>query len=259
MQTIKVIDIFVHKNVRLSELIVSDILDSYHLSIVFHLLDHIRTRNLSEPVDKFTDCVRLQSLASELISPRIQMNSEEEGDNAAVDYTASIASAYRLSTRKITLSELDKDIPDLENLLKHKQRLRSLWQVNRNRACKMALNWVAKTSRRMTRRKALDRWQTSVENCKVTPQVLWPIAKSLMKTDGPKAPTAVHGPLGVTYHRKEKANVISDCLENHFISHDLFDENHKRQVNSTVQAQLASVEGTPLGKVRPRNIHNFAN
>jgi hypothetical protein len=50
-----VLDIVVHKNVRLSEVSVSDILDSDHLPVIFHLLDHIRTRNLSDPVDNFTD------------------------------------------------------------------------------------------------------------------------------------------------------------------------------------------------------------
>jgi hypothetical protein len=49
-----VLDIVVHKNVLLLEIIVSDILDSDHLPIVFYLLDHVITRNLSDPVDKFT-------------------------------------------------------------------------------------------------------------------------------------------------------------------------------------------------------------
>jgi hypothetical protein len=48
-----------------------------------------------------------------------------------------------------------------------------------------------------------------------------PIAISLMKMVGPKAPTAVHRPLGMTYHSKEKASVIPYCLENQFTSHDL--------------------------------------
>jgi hypothetical protein len=55
----------------------------------------------------------------------------------------------------------------------------------------------------------------------VTPQALYPIAKSLMRRDGPKAPAALHGPLGIIYHPKEKANVIADCLENQFTSRDL--------------------------------------
>jgi hypothetical protein len=72
--------IVVHKNVWLLELTVSDILDSDHLPIVFYLLDHDRTRNLSDLLDKFTDWEWFQSLASELISPRIQINSGEEAD-----------------------------------------------------------------------------------------------------------------------------------------------------------------------------------
>jgi hypothetical protein len=48
------LSIAVHKNFRLSEAIVSDILDSAHLPVVFHVMDHVRARNLSDPLDKFT-------------------------------------------------------------------------------------------------------------------------------------------------------------------------------------------------------------
>jgi hypothetical protein len=84
-----------------------DILDSDHLPIIFHLLDHVTTRNLPDLVDKFTDWERFQSLASELISPRIKINSEQETNKVAHDFIASIALAYRLSTSKITLSDLN--------------------------------------------------------------------------------------------------------------------------------------------------------
>jgi hypothetical protein len=47
----------------------------------------------------------------------------------------------------------------------------------------------------MTSRKALEQWETKAGNCEVTLQEIGPIAKSLMKKDGPRAPTAVHGPL----------------------------------------------------------------
>jgi hypothetical protein len=76
------LDIVVHQNFRVSEVIVSDILDSDHLRIVFHILDHVKIRNLSELIEKFTDWDRFQSLASDLISPRIKINSGVEADNA---------------------------------------------------------------------------------------------------------------------------------------------------------------------------------
>jgi endonuclease/exonuclease/phosphatase family metal-dependent hydrolase len=50
-----VLDIVVHQNVRLSEVIVSDVLHSDHLPIIFHILDHVTITNLSDPVEKFTD------------------------------------------------------------------------------------------------------------------------------------------------------------------------------------------------------------
>jgi hypothetical protein len=75
-----VLDIVIHKNIRVSDVIVSDILDSDHLPIVFHILDHVKIRNLSEPVEKFTDWERFQSLASELVSPRVEINSGGGGE-----------------------------------------------------------------------------------------------------------------------------------------------------------------------------------
>jgi hypothetical protein len=120
------LDIVVHKNIRLSIVIVSDILDSDHLSIIFHVLDHIRTQNTSAPLEKFTDWERFQSLASNLISPRIEINSGVEADVAARAFTASIASAYRLSPRKITLTDLNSDLPGLDRLLKYKKRITKL-------------------------------------------------------------------------------------------------------------------------------------
>jgi hypothetical protein len=53
--------------------------------------------------------------------------------------------------------------------------------------------------------------------------------------------------------------VTADYLENQFTSHYLCDENHERQVETTVQNLLASLDGTPLGKVRPCDMHKLTN
>jgi hypothetical protein len=44
------LDIVVRQNIRVSDVIVSDILDSVHLPIIFHILDHVRIKNLSKPI-----------------------------------------------------------------------------------------------------------------------------------------------------------------------------------------------------------------
>jgi hypothetical protein len=89
------LNVVVRKNVRLSEVIVSDILDSDHLPVIFHLLNPIRSRYFLYPMDKFTDWERFQCLASELISPKILVNPEEEEANKAPrDFTSSVASVY---------------------------------------------------------------------------------------------------------------------------------------------------------------------
>jgi hypothetical protein len=71
---------------------------------------------------------------------------------------------YRLSTRKTTKLDRKYEIPGLYRLLKHKRKLRKLWQVTRDSKCKMAVNWVTQNIRRMVWKRALEdekqSWQT---------------------------------------------------------------------------------------------------
>jgi hypothetical protein len=106
----------------------------------------------------------------------------------------------------------------------------------------------------MTCRRAIEQREMKAGNCEVIPQVVWPIAKSFMKRGGPKAKTTIHGLLGITYCLNKKSNVIAE-----FTSHDLCDKNHERQTETRVQAVLVSVDKTPLGRVRPCDIHKLAN
>jgi hypothetical protein len=97
------------------------------------------------------------SCASELISPSIQIYSSNGADKASHDFASSIATAYRLLTRKTTLSDWKYKIPDIRHLLKHKRKLRKLWIEERDPVCKMAVNWVTQNIRRMVQKKALER------------------------------------------------------------------------------------------------------
>jgi hypothetical protein len=85
-----VVDVLVHQNAQLTEVIVIDNLDSDHLPIIFSILDPVRTREALDPVEKLTDWELFQILASEVISPNIQIHSSNEADKAARDFAASI-------------------------------------------------------------------------------------------------------------------------------------------------------------------------
>jgi hypothetical protein len=97
----------------------------------------------------------------------------------------------------------------------------------------------------MTRNKAFEWWETKKGNTKITPQAIWPIVKSFLMRDGPRAPTAIHGPSGLKFHPSEKANGIADCLENQFTHHDLSDKNHVQWLEARAQALLEAVDNKP--------------
>jgi hypothetical protein len=91
----------VHQNVLLSEDIAIHILDSLSDSLpaTCSILDGVKSRVALEPVEKLTDWELFRSLASEFISPNIQIHSSNEVDKAALEFAAYAASAYRISTR----------------------------------------------------------------------------------------------------------------------------------------------------------------
>jgi hypothetical protein len=72
----------------------------------------------------------------------------------------------------------------------------------------------------LDKKRALERWATKLENCEVTPQAIWHIAKSLTKRGGPKALSAIHDPVCPIFYPVDKANITADCLENQFRAHD---------------------------------------
>jgi hypothetical protein len=104
----------------------------------------------------------------------------------------------------------------------------------------------------MTCKKALERWETKISNIEVTPQAIWPITKSLLKRNGPRASTAIQGPSGLNFHPSEKANAIADCLENQFTHHDLCDENHEGR-----QTLLEAVDSKPPERIRPCDLQKL--
>jgi hypothetical protein len=65
------------KNVRPSDVTISDILDSNPLPIFLHALNYVKAWNTLNEFETFTDWEQFQSLASELISPKIYIDSGE--------------------------------------------------------------------------------------------------------------------------------------------------------------------------------------
>jgi hypothetical protein len=107
---------------------------------MFSILNPVRTKEALVQVGKLRDWEVFQSLASEVTSPNILIHSSDEADKAARGFAASVASAHRLSTRKATFLNRKYEIPVLDLLLKHKRKLRKLWQETGVTACKMAEN-----------------------------------------------------------------------------------------------------------------------
>jgi hypothetical protein len=77
-----------------------------------------------------------------------------------------------------------------------------------------------------------------------------------MMRDGPNAPTAIHGPFGLTFHLLENARAIPDWLQKQFTHHCLCNKNYERRVEARVQALLEPVDSNPSKRIRPCDLRN---
>jgi hypothetical protein len=91
----------------------------------------LRSREALDPVKNCIDWQQFQSLASELISPSIQIHSSEEAHKAAHNFAAPIALIYRPSPRKTIILDYKCKLPSLDCLLKHKKKLSKIMARNR--------------------------------------------------------------------------------------------------------------------------------
>jgi hypothetical protein len=79
-------------------------------------------------------------------------------------------------------------------------------------------------------------------NCEVTPQAMWLIANSSEKVMDQRHHLEFMVPLGPIFYPIDKANLIADCLEIQFRTHDLCNCDHRRCVEAKVEALLAIVD-----------------
>jgi hypothetical protein len=118
---VDVMDTVVHKNIRFSNVIVSDIPDSDHLPKYSTSWIILELQNSWKDSKIVIDWGWLQSIATDIVSPRIEINLGIESDKAVCNFTASVALVYQLSTTKLILLELNNDLPDLDHLLSTKR------------------------------------------------------------------------------------------------------------------------------------------
>jgi hypothetical protein len=104
----------------MSEVIVTGILDSDHLPIMFNIVDPARMSEALNPVEKLRAWKSFKASSPNSLSSNIQIHNSDKVNKAAFDFAASIVSVYMLSTRKSIISELKYEIPGLDRLRKHK-------------------------------------------------------------------------------------------------------------------------------------------
>jgi hypothetical protein len=144
-------------------------------------------------------------------------------------------------------------------MLKYKNGMRGLWHETGIQDVKRQSTVPRNQQMHDPKKNALEQWETKLANTELTPQAIWPIAKYLTNRDGPRAPTAIHGLLRLKYHPVDKANAITDCLENQFTPHDLCDENYERRVEARVQALLRDADSDPPERIWPCDLQNLIN
>jgi hypothetical protein len=64
--------------------------------------------------------------------------------------------------------------------------------------------------------------------------------------------------LGLQFHTLDKANTISDCLENQFTPHDSCQENYERRVEARIKSPFEAIDDIPE-RISPYDLQKLIN
>lgn len=163
----------------------------------------------------FTNWKRFAVHLHEAITdPNPTMASVSEIDNAVDHLTSTFQEIISRNTTTIPAKSF-KGLPkELLNSLKHKRRLRKLWQHTRDPEAKTMFNQQSKLVRDSLQSHFKNEWTRTIEDLKPNDPALFRINRSLIIKKPADRP--LHGPSGLLYENSDKASIFAKNLVDQF-------------------------------------------
>lgn len=255
------IDLILNKNCTLSEPIAINALDSDHLPISFTLSGH----NIHNPTQHkrfkvYTDWKVFKSKVHKNLTLNPHINTLEDIDREIDNLTSVISKSYKQASTRTQLDNYKLQLPpNIINTIKHKNKIRRQLQQNYNPNIHQQYIELKNITTSLISSLKTDRWEKFTRQMSDKNRDHWRIFKKL-KTNGQSfGVSTLHGPQGLIFDDKTKANHIAESyVQAHSSTQDMSDRQTHRLVDQTITAFQAQNHTTPQDAyTTPQEIHNI--
>lgn len=230
------IDLMLSRNVRINNISALGKLSSDHTPLL------IEIGSLQLPIfpprpARTTDWKQFGLDAKNItLDTNIQTNTDI--DEAISSFTEQIMQIFDKNTKE-TVIKYKLDLPpDLHLKIKHKNKLRKIYQRNKFQPLKNQINQLTNSINTQISELKNDNWNKALS--KITPQdkrKLWRIAKALKNKNKSNTMPTLQTPQGPMVTNLDKANAIAATyLDNHNLTQNLSDPQTRNMVQQTLTA-----------------------
>lgn len=207
------IDLAISNNNTLLQTKVINALSSDHNPVLF---DFCPLNKLPENLNTVTttNWANFTKMVDEAISAKPTINSTSDIDKSIDALTQTIKDCHITnSSTKIVNSNFKRTTPSyIKDLIKHKNRIRKMWQNYRDPAHKLELNRLIKQIKSLLRNEHNKNWEEFVSGLNPEDNSLYSLKRKLQnkKIDIPP----LMGPNGAVTSDEDKANLLAETLSN---------------------------------------------
>ncbi|CAD6232618.1 GSCOCG00006977001-RA-CDS, partial [Cotesia congregata] len=236
-------------------------LDSDHLPLIL-TLNQTNTIKLDTKTVlnyKKANWQQFREIINDSIIINSNINSKEKIDKCIKNLTNTINDAISIAIPEIEITAKIKPLPDhIILLIKNRNKLRRQYQRTGNKLIKIQKETLAQNIKQLITEHRNDQWDKKLQNLKVSDNSIWQTAKALTKKTINKIPT-LHGPQGLAFTDKEKANVLAEYFEQvHHLTEHESDETTENLVNTEYDHITDTIiDSNSIKLISPREIRNI--
>ena len=213
-------------------------LDSDHSPLLLELF----SRDLKEECDKTfynyknANWKKFRNLLQSKITENYRLSNSTEIEAAVIDLTEKIQAAMRSSIPLHVNKAKNPLTAETRKMITTRNRLRKRYQSTRFRSYKVQQNRLRNKIRTAIVKSKNLSWEQRLKKLSPRDNSLWKLTKFFTKGRERTIP-ALHGPRGIVFTDREKANVLADQFERvHHLTEDFSDRETERMVRQEYKA-----------------------
>ncbi|KAJ8706107.1 hypothetical protein PYW07_010884 [Mythimna separata] len=259
-----VLDFFITKGLSRLYYKVDGCLDgsSNHIPVILTVSTNVLSQQKNHRLyNRHTNWELFRTLVEDSLQLRVSLKTEDEIDNAVLEFTRTVQEACWTSSKEVTQNNTRQNsVPqEIRQMILEKRRLRRVWHTSRHADDKRALNAYTKSLKQAmqeTQNATVEANLLSLSATANTNYSLWKACKNMDQPTNPKPPLHLNGNTWAR-SRQEKANAFAEHLSKVFVPNKESLGSNEDEIDEILQQDFQL--DVPLKVATPGEIRGIIN